>query len=229
MAIFIYLFEDKNLEKYPVNKEDTTVGRSSKADIKVIDPKCSGIHFRFFLEEKKTIVVDNASTNGVYFKDKKLLRHHLLINQILEVGELKIFLSSHDLDKQERRSHINTRNEPDVLSEINKIIDIYGTEQDKSSNKISTKKLTLERKKPVVKEEKKVEREDPEAFTKKTLVSKENHLEINKNFQEKKRQALHGPVKDSTKIKKIRRAKNATTIGRKIKDLLYNALKNKKD
>lgn len=74
--------------KYPLYKKQTTIGRSSTADIRIQGDHVSRIHARVDLSDDGAVIEDVASKNGIAINTKAVKRHRLRHGDVLSLGRL---------------------------------------------------------------------------------------------------------------------------------------------
>ena len=73
--------------KYDLGKEETIIGRSSKADIQVDQESISRNHAKLSLDDKRVTISDMGSTNGTYVNDDLVEGEHQLRNgDLIKIG-----------------------------------------------------------------------------------------------------------------------------------------------
>ncbi|MCZ8158090.1 MAG: FHA domain-containing protein [Leptospira sp.] len=72
----VIVFKDGNLSgsKYPIQSEETTIGRSEECDLMLSDPYVNLIHAKIKKVRGRHLLFDCASESGVLLNGKKLLR-----------------------------------------------------------------------------------------------------------------------------------------------------------
>ena len=72
--------------KYPLYKPQTTLGRSSGADIRLRGDHISRVHARIALSEEGAVIEDVASKNGIRINSRPVKRHVLRHGDVLTLG-----------------------------------------------------------------------------------------------------------------------------------------------
>lgn len=83
-------------EKYQINKPETTVGRSQKADIILLDQEVSSFHAKFNLKNNTLSIEDTGSVNGITVNNKKVNKQSLAEGDSITIGNVvfKVSVSS---------------------------------------------------------------------------------------------------------------------------------------
>lgn len=74
--------------KYPLYKQQMTIGRSKAADISVDSQHISRVHARIALHDEGAIVEDVASKNGIKINARSVKRHLLRHGDVLSMGRV---------------------------------------------------------------------------------------------------------------------------------------------
>jgi ABC transport system ATP-binding/permease protein len=89
-AWLVMLSGDYKGRKYPLNQGTTTIGRSTKSDIVVADPKCSRNHIQIVNDGNNYWAVDAGSANGFYVNEHQVQRAQLKQNDIITIGLVRM-------------------------------------------------------------------------------------------------------------------------------------------
>lgn len=111
MAIVLIIQDGDKTSRIKLTSRPIIVGRSSKCDIKIDDDMCSGKHCAFKLNANfKVLAKDLESTNGTFLNDGKIMDSHLMLDDILKIGNCEISIDRSELSIKEKQ--ILTRDEP---------------------------------------------------------------------------------------------------------------------
>jgi len=79
------------------------IGRSSKCDIVLDDPKMSGVHCRIDLEPNgKVMIKDLDSSNGTWLSTSKIIHHNFKLGDIIRIGQTYLQIDASELTPAER-------------------------------------------------------------------------------------------------------------------------------
>ncbi len=79
------------------------LGRSSKCDIVLEDPKMSGVHCRIDLEPSgKVMIKDLDSSNGTWLSTSKITHHNFKLGEIVRIGQTYLQIDASELTPAER-------------------------------------------------------------------------------------------------------------------------------
>lgn len=102
MAIVLKILHEDKEEEVKVT-DSLTIGRGSKADIRIKDEGLSSIHGRFKLElNGKLIYEDLNSKNGSYLNGLGVYASQLMIEDSLKVGSTEVHIDAVSLTTSER-------------------------------------------------------------------------------------------------------------------------------
>jgi pSer/pThr/pTyr-binding forkhead associated (FHA) protein len=108
-------------DKYDIElgHEPFTVGRSSKNDLKINDPKLSGIHCSFRVHNGKATVKDLDSSNGTYLDNIIVEESFINIEQKIKVGNVTVYLLEDKMTNDEYSLHTTGDQKPRMVVDIN--------------------------------------------------------------------------------------------------------------
>lgn len=75
--------------KYDIKSASISIGRDPSNNIQIHDDRVSSYHAKIIRREKGYYLEDTDSTNGTFFKGKKIKRVHLLHNDQFRIGKEK--------------------------------------------------------------------------------------------------------------------------------------------
>ena len=111
MAIVLIIREDETSRRVKLTARPLIAGRSSKSPLRINDALCSGQHCAFVISnEFRVLVKDLESTNGTFLNDCKIMDSHIMLDDIIKIGECEILIDPSELTPKEKR-HL-TRDEP---------------------------------------------------------------------------------------------------------------------
>lgn len=111
MAIVLIIHDGDKSTKVKLTARPIIVGRSSKCAVKIDDGMCSGQHCAFVVgKDFRVLVKDLDSTNGTFVNDCKVMDTHLMLDDILKIGDCEISIERSDLSPKEKAAL--TRDEP---------------------------------------------------------------------------------------------------------------------
>lgn len=111
MPVHLIIRENNKDKRVKLTSRPVVLGRSSKTHIQIQDQMCSGKHCAFKLTEQfKVLVKDLESTNGTYLNDCQIMDSHLMLDDIIKIGQCEIFIDHAGLSPKEKA--ILTRDEP---------------------------------------------------------------------------------------------------------------------
>lgn len=93
MLYLLYL-KSGFIKKFPLNKKNVTIGRSSKNDLVFDESFVSQKHARITVERDYIIVEDLGSTNGIFIDQAKIYKAKIEVNQYFRIGYINIFLKT---------------------------------------------------------------------------------------------------------------------------------------
>ena len=125
---------------WPVDKEQLSIGRSSRADITLNDPRVSRIHAYVIKDEEKAFFIDANSTNGSFVNGVHTKRHLLQPGDIICVGstELHVVESEQSTDFSWDDTNIVVQSEY-PLDYLHRQLDVITREIDESVEKPDSK------------------------------------------------------------------------------------------
>jgi hypothetical protein len=85
----LVLLDGEKPIKYPLYKDEMTIGRADDADIRVGSGFISRVHARLRVMKKAVVVEDVASKNGIQVNSKVARRHTLHHGDVLAIGPLR--------------------------------------------------------------------------------------------------------------------------------------------
>jgi diguanylate cyclase (GGDEF)-like protein len=96
-----------------------TIGRSSKADIKIDDGLISREHVKFkFLSKDKILIEDLASKNGTYINQVKIKKHTLLNGDRIKIGSTIFKFGTFDQIEKQFQNNLFMSSIRDALTNI---------------------------------------------------------------------------------------------------------------
>lgn len=109
MPRLILMHEGVGIRSFPVEREETTIGRHADSDIRLDDQAVSSRHARLllapdpFLEGHKAVVLEDLdSTNGTQLNGGKVRKASLRHGDIIRIGRYEftfVLDDSHSLDR----------------------------------------------------------------------------------------------------------------------------------
>lgn len=117
-------FKDAIVQEYPLENEETTIGRKPNNTIEIDNLAVSGLHARVLQIGNKAILEDMGSTNGTLVDNKPIRKHVLKHGDVITIG--KHTLAFVDMNA------INTPHEPtpDVEDDMDKTMIISSKERE---------------------------------------------------------------------------------------------------
>lgn len=111
MPVLLVIRENDEEKRVKLTAQPLILGRSSKSHIQIQDQMCSGKHCAFKLNQQfRVLVKDLESTNGTYLNDCQIMDSHLMLDDIIKIGNCEIFIDRSELSPKEKA--ILTRDEP---------------------------------------------------------------------------------------------------------------------
>jgi pSer/pThr/pTyr-binding forkhead associated (FHA) protein len=111
MAIVLIIQDGDQVSKVKLTAKPVVFGRSSKCAVKINDGMCSGQHCAFVVNQHfRVLVKDLESTNGTFLNDCKIMDSHLMLDDVVKIGDCEIFIDPSELSPKEKK--ILTRDEP---------------------------------------------------------------------------------------------------------------------
>lgn len=108
MAVILIIKEPDNKIKLKLPYKAITLGRSSKADVKINDSQMSSKHCSIHLSRDNTLIVkDLGSTNGTYINGSRSNMARIYIGDMVSVGNTKIQIDKSKLTKKEEKDLFN--------------------------------------------------------------------------------------------------------------------------
>jgi pSer/pThr/pTyr-binding forkhead associated (FHA) protein len=83
----ILKFKDAVIAEYPLDTEETTIGRKPENTIHIDNLAVSGRHARVFKIGDKAVLEDLGSTNGTFVNDKPISKHVLKHGDAVRIGK----------------------------------------------------------------------------------------------------------------------------------------------
>jgi len=80
-------FKDTIVQEYPLDSEETTIGRKPSNTIEIDNLAVSSLHARVLQIGSKTILEDMGSTNGTLVNNKPIRKHVLQHGDIIGIGK----------------------------------------------------------------------------------------------------------------------------------------------
>ncbi len=80
-------FKDATIKEYPLENEETTIGRKPNNTIEIDNLAVSGLHARVLQIGHKTILEDMGSTNGTLVNHKPIRKHVLQHGDVIVIGK----------------------------------------------------------------------------------------------------------------------------------------------
>lgn len=106
MAIYLKITEDTDMHSIRLGKRPIFIGRSSKCHITVKDTMVSGKHLAIKINDDSRVVIkDLDTTNGTYLNGSKVEESLLYLEDIIQVGRVKITLDSKEMSSNELKLH----------------------------------------------------------------------------------------------------------------------------
>ncbi|WP_127715627.1 FHA domain-containing protein [Halobacteriovorax sp. HLS] len=111
MPIVLIIREGETIRKAKLTSRPLLLGRSSKCAVQIADGMCSGQHCAFIVNQQSRVLVkDLDSTNGTFLNDCKIMDSHLMIDDVIKIGECEIYIDPSELSPKEKK--VLTRDEP---------------------------------------------------------------------------------------------------------------------
>ncbi|WP_044557730.1 FHA domain-containing protein [Halobacteriovorax marinus] len=209
MAVLLIIREENEERRVKLTAQPLILGRSSKCHVQIKDQMCSGKHCAFKLNQQfKVLVKDLESTNGTYLNDCQIMDTHLMLDDVLKIGNCEIFIDRSELSPKEKA--ILTRDEP--TAQI-KFMDLPSSQRTVKPSQVVRAKQQAQQgakpgSKPVPKAPKKFFPESEE----KTMVAKKP---VPKQEPVKKPQAPEGTNTNTNTSLKERLAQKAKNLNQK--------------
>ncbi|MBT8098874.1 MAG: FHA domain-containing protein [Gammaproteobacteria bacterium] len=89
-VILAYDDDDAEPVQYPLERDETTIGRSRRSDIRLQSKYISRIHARIKVDGHSAVIEDVGSTNGFFVNSVQCRRHTLTNGDQLEIGDSKL-------------------------------------------------------------------------------------------------------------------------------------------
>ena len=105
---------NEEVMKYFLNKEMTTIGRSSSNDICLPDPSISRVHLAIFRKGDQFTATDK-STNGLFVNNERITSCVLEPNDVIRIGGWTIHVGVSQ-EAAEAETHVSHRDPTRVLS-----------------------------------------------------------------------------------------------------------------
>jgi len=80
-------FKDVIVQEYPLDSEETTIGRKPNNTIEIDNLAVSGLHARVLQIGNKAILEDMGSTNGTLINNKPVRKHVLKHGDVIAIGK----------------------------------------------------------------------------------------------------------------------------------------------
>jgi len=80
-------FKDVIVQEYPLDSEETTIGRKPNNTIEIDNLSVSSLHARVLQIGNKTILEDMGSTNGTLVNNKTIRKHVLQHGDVISIGK----------------------------------------------------------------------------------------------------------------------------------------------
>lgn len=90
MAKLIFLLENNILDEFAINRERITIGRRPSNDIHIDNLGISGAHAEVVTLGEDSAIIDLDSTNGTLVNNKKISKHMLKNNDVIELGKYQL-------------------------------------------------------------------------------------------------------------------------------------------
>jgi pSer/pThr/pTyr-binding forkhead associated (FHA) protein len=111
MAIVLIIREGGTTKKVRLTSKPLIAGRSSKSPLQINDGLCSGQHCAFVInKDSRVLVKDLESTNGTFLNDCKIMDSHIMLDDVIKIGECEISIDRDELTTKEKKQL--TRDEP---------------------------------------------------------------------------------------------------------------------
>lgn len=112
MAIYLVISDMDTKHVLLLGDRSISVGRSSKARLKIASTTASGVHCSFKVKDHKVVVKDLNSKNGTFINGYKISESYLYIGDKVKIGNAYAQLDSKEMNQIERAA--NTRVEQAV-------------------------------------------------------------------------------------------------------------------
>ena len=99
----IVMIQGEEQTRYPIFKDEVTIGRSKRADIRVNDHYVSRVHAKIRTLESETVLEDVGSKNGLWVNAEPCARCTLHDGDLVSVGEVQLRFV--DLDERSNPEH----------------------------------------------------------------------------------------------------------------------------
>ena len=80
--------------QHPLKMGVTTIGQAGDNDIAIGESTVSRHHAKIFLEDEKFYILDLGSRNGTMVNGKDILKHDLIDNDVIDLGEAQFVFKS---------------------------------------------------------------------------------------------------------------------------------------
>ena len=106
MAIMIDIADKETSQRVQLTATPKVIGRSKEALVQTVDPHISGKHLSVHLaKDGRTIMKDLDSTNGTYLNGALISEAYLHIDDVIQIGNVKISLVKEAMNPKEKRLH----------------------------------------------------------------------------------------------------------------------------
>ncbi|OUR92874.1 hypothetical protein A9Q84_20395 [Halobacteriovorax marinus] len=247
MAIVLIIQDGDQTSRIKLTSRPITIGRSSKCDIKIDDDMCSGKHCALKINANSIVLVkDLESTNGTFLNDGKIMDTHLMLDDLLKIGNCEITIDRSELSPKEKIAL--TRDEPtahikfvSLTPEKKKVrpSQVIRAKKEAQAPNISPKisKPALKKEKQEIKPDPKTSNTETESKTgtmslkdriaaKGKKISKGKSVAVTENLSE--RQIDLEESSGATKLIKLEKPSTGKTGKSSIKSKIKNVFKKKK-
>lgn len=115
MPELIVMLKDRELQRYPILRTTTRVGRDASNDVVIDNPGVSRFHASIAFDGDRCVVNDAGSSNGIFVNGQASERHRLEDGDAIQLGKFKVVYSPGGgipIDKLARDSPLQDTDKP---------------------------------------------------------------------------------------------------------------------
>jgi pSer/pThr/pTyr-binding forkhead associated (FHA) protein len=167
MSIFLRIKYNDEKHEIELTEKEFFVGRSSKNDLKIDDPKLSSVHCSFRIFKNRATVKDQDSSNGTTKDDVIVDEAFISVNQRVKLGSTIAYLIEDKMNHQELSLHLGSEHRQEM------VIDLEQGIMEKSE--IASQVLARNKQSKILANRKHLKRDEDEKFK----VDKKNNKFVN--------------------------------------------------